>query len=53
MTYGNPLPANPMAMMIKSGFSFLEGPTWVASQNALYFSDFTLNAPTGSSSSPT
>lgn len=48
MTYGNPLPANPMAMMIKTGFSFLEGPTWVASQNALYFSDFTLNAPTGS-----
>jgi len=48
MTYGNPLPANPMAMMIRSGFSFLEGPVWIASQNALYFSDFTLSAPTGS-----
>jgi gluconolactonase len=48
MTYGNPLPANPMAMMVKSGFSFLEGPVWIASQNALYFSDFTLSAPTGS-----
>jgi len=48
MTYGNPLPANPMATMVKSGFTFLEGPVWMASQNALYFSDFTNSAPTGS-----
>ena len=46
-TYGSPLPANAMATMVRSGFSFLEGPVWVASQNALYFSDFTLSAATG------
>ncbi|HEY0708355.1 MAG TPA: SMP-30/gluconolactonase/LRE family protein, partial [Polyangia bacterium] len=47
MTYGDPLPTNRQPMVVKDGFSFLEGPVWVAAQNALYFSDFTLSAANG------
>jgi gluconolactonase len=36
--YGNPLPANLTATMVRGGFGgALEGPVWVASQKALYF----------------
>lgn len=37
---GNPLPMNRTATLIRDGFAFLEGPVWIASQKALYFSDF-------------
>ncbi len=38
--YGAPLPANPVATLIKGGYGIAEGPVWIAAQKALYFSDF-------------
>jgi gluconolactonase len=46
--YGDPLPDNKTAMMIASGFTFVEGPVWIASQKALYFSDIIGTGFTGS-----
>jgi gluconolactonase len=35
--FGDPLPANRTATLIKANAGSLEGPVWVAEQNALYF----------------
>jgi gluconolactonase len=41
----------PRATKVKDGFNFLEGPVWVASQNALYFSDMNFgSSPAGPAS---
>jgi gluconolactonase len=45
-TYGAPLPANATPVLVKDGFQFLEGPVWVATQSALFFSDFDTQATT-------
>jgi len=45
--YGDPLPDNKTATMIASGFTFVEGPVWIASQKALYFSDIVGTGFTG------
>lgn len=39
-SYGDPLPQSRTASMIRGGYTFLEGPVWVAAESALYFSDF-------------
>jgi len=35
----DPLPASPSASAVKAGFEFLEGPVWLAKEQALFFSD--------------
>jgi gluconolactonase len=35
--FGNPLPASTVATLVKGPAGSLEGPVWVASQNALYY----------------
>lgn len=37
--YGDPLPADRTATLVRDGFNFLEGPVWLTSLGALYFSD--------------
>src|SRR5450432_916586 len=42
-TYGAPLSGMTMAAtLVKAGFSFPEGPVWIASVGALFFSDMTM-----------
>jgi len=42
----SPLPnQNPSATSICDGFRFTEGPVWIASQNAVFFSDFEHGSP--------
>jgi gluconolactonase len=38
--YGDPLPQDRTAKMIRGGFTLAEGPVWVSSQRALFFSNF-------------
>lgn len=46
--YGSPLPANLTSTKVAgANFSFLEGPVWVESQAALYFSDMRYNGGNG------
>lgn len=46
-TYGSPLPSSTLAAtLVRSGYSFLEGPVWVASRGTLLMSD--LQPGTGS-----
>jgi gluconolactonase len=40
-TFPSPLPANRNATLVRAGIGMLEGPLWVASQNALFFCEFT------------
>jgi gluconolactonase len=47
MTYPSPLPANPSATLIKANIGSLEGPVWVASQNALFFCEYTTTPTAG------
>ena len=49
-SYGDPLPSNRTATLIKMGFGFLEGPVWIAESSVLLFSDMnfdTSNNPNG------
>jgi gluconolactonase len=46
-TYGPPLPENNRATLIQGGFDWLEGPVWIASQGALYFTEHTGTGTTG------
>ncbi|WP_437534456.1 SMP-30/gluconolactonase/LRE family protein [Sorangium sp. So ce726] len=44
----NPLPANGRAQLVKGGFTYVEGPVWVAELGALFFSEINMqseNAP--------
>jgi gluconolactonase len=45
--YGSPLPANPQATVVRSGLGMLEGPLWIASQNALFICEFTDTVTSG------
>jgi gluconolactonase len=47
MTYPSPLPASPSATLIKAGIGSLEGPVWVASQNALFFCEYSTTPTVG------
>src|SRR6266566_4091552 len=47
MTYPSPLPASPRATLIKANVGSLEGPVWVASQNALFICLYTTDPMAG------
>jgi gluconolactonase len=46
-TFPSPLPANRNAMLVRAGIGMLEGPLWIASQNALFFCEFTSTPTSG------
>jgi gluconolactonase len=47
VTFGDPLPQNRNATLIKGGFAELEGPVWIASQKALFFCEAGKSVTTG------
>jgi gluconolactonase len=46
-TYPDPVPAGATATLVKGGFIFTEGPVWVASEKALFFTEFDEDAAVG------
>jgi gluconolactonase len=43
MSFGDPLPSNRTAALVKKGFGFLEGPVWITKSSVLLFSDMNFN----------